>query len=101
MLALALVTAVYCLQYDILRQPIPHDTTFHIYAAQQMLEGHAIYRDVAIIKAPLADFAAAFAIVVGHILRISDIMATRILSLFSVMAAASVTYLAGRVLFDS
>ncbi len=101
MIALALLAAAYSLQYDILRQPIPHDTTFHIYAAQQMLEGHAIYRDVAIIKAPLADFVSAFAIFIARVIGISDIMGTRLMSLTIVMATASATYWAGRVLFHS
>ncbi len=101
MIALALFAAAYSLQYDILRQPIPHDTTFHIYAAQQMLEGHPIYRDVAIIKAPLADFASAFAILVARAIHISDIMGTRLMSLAVVTATVSATYLAGRVLFRS
>ena len=101
MIALALLAAAYSLQYDILRQPIPHDTTFHIYAAQQMLEGHAIYRDVAIIKAPLADFISAFAILIARVIGISDIMGTRLMSLTIVMATASATYWTGRVLFRS
>lgn len=99
--ALALVAAAYSLQYDILRQPLPHDTTFHIYAAQQILDGHAIYRDVAIIKAPLADFASAFAILIARAVHISDIMGTRLMSLAVVMATTGATYLAGRVLFGS
>ncbi len=101
MIALALCAAAYSLQYDILRQPIPHDTTFHIYAAQQMLAGNAIYRDVAIIKAPLADFVSAFAIFVARVIGISDIMGTRLMSLAMVMATTSATYWAGRVLFQS
>lgn len=97
--ALALITAAYSLQYDILRQPIPHDTTFHIYAAQQMLEGGVIYRDVAIIKAPLSDFVSAFAIWLARLFGISDIMGTRLMSLAMVMGTTGATYLAGRVLF--
>lgn len=101
MVALAFAAAAYSLQYDILRQPLPHDTTFHIYAAQQILDGHAIYRDVAIIKAPLADFASAFAILIARAMHLSDIMGTRLMSLAVVMATTGATYLAGRVLFRS
>lgn len=99
MVALALIAGVYALQFDILRQPIPHDTTYHIYAAQQILENHPIYRDVGIIKAPLSDFASALAILIARAIRISDIMGTRLMSLAVVMATASVTYLAGVTLF--
>src|SRR5581483_4362242 len=101
MLVLALVAAEYALHYNIFLQAIPHDTTYHIYAAQQMLDGHAIYRDVAIIKAPLSDFATALALVVGRALGISDIMSARLMSLLTFMGTASVTYWAGRVLFKS
>lgn len=101
MVALALIAGAYALQYDILRQPIPHDTTYHIYAAQQILENHPIYRDVGIIKAPLSDFASALAILIARAIRISDIMGTRLMSLSVVMATASVTYLAGKTLFRS
>lgn len=99
MIAIALAAGAYALQFDILRQPIPHDTTYHIYAAQQILDNHPIYRDVAIIKAPLSDFASALAIWVARVIGISDIMGTRLMSLSVVMATASVTYLAGTVLF--
>lgn len=101
MVALALIAGVYALQFDILRQPIPHDTTYHIYAAQQILDNHPIYRDVGIIKAPLSDFASALAILIARAIRISDIMGTRLMSLGVVMATASVTYLAGVALFRS
>ena len=101
MLLLALIAGEYALNYDITLQAIPHDTTYHIYAAQQILDGHAIYRDVAIIKAPLADFATAFALVAARIIGISDIMGARLMSLLVAMATTSVTYLAGRVLFRS
>lgn len=101
MLALALISGIYALQYNILLQPIPHDTTFHIYAAQQILDGHAIYRDVAIVKAPLADFATALMLIFSRMARITDISGARVLSLLVVMASASATYLAGRVLFRS
>jgi len=100
-LVLALVTAEYALNYNLFLQAIPHDTTYHIYAAQQILEGHAIYRDVAIIKAPLADFATAFAILFGRAAGISDIMSARLMSLLTAMATVGVTYWAGRVLFKS
>lgn len=101
MLTLALIALVYALQYNIVLQPIPHDTTFHIYAAQQMLDGHPIYRDVAIIKAPLADFATALAIWVARLVRITDTMGARLMSLAVAVATTSITYLAGRVLFRS
>ncbi|HZQ05034.1 MAG TPA: hypothetical protein VFD70_00530, partial [Anaerolineae bacterium] len=101
MIVLALIAGVYSLQYNILLQAIPHDTTFHIYAAQQILEGHAIYRDVAIIKAPLADFATAFALIFSRIFGISDTSGARVMSLLVSMAVTSATYLAGRVLFRS
>lgn len=101
MLALGLVALWYSLQYNILLQAVPHDTTFHIYAAQQILDGHAIYRDVAIIKAPLADFVTAFALVIARLVRISDVMGARLMSLAVVVATTSVTYLAGRVLFHA
>lgn len=100
-IGLALLTGIYSLQYDILRQAIPHDTTFHIYAAQQMLEGHPIYRDVAIIKAPLADFASALAILIARMIHISDIMGTRLMSLAVAMAVTGATYFSVRVLFRS
>lgn len=101
MLVLALIAGEYALNYNIFVQAIPHDTTYHIYAAQQILDGHAIYRDVAIIKAPLSDFATAFAILAGRALGISDIMSARLMSLLTFMATVSVTYWAGRVLFKS
>ncbi len=101
MLALALIALVYALQYNLVFQAIPHDTTFHIYAAQQMLDGHPIYKDVAIIKAPLADFATALAIWLARLVRISDVMGARLMSLAVAVATTSVTYLAGRVLFRS
>lgn len=99
MIALALVAGAYSLQYHLSQQPIPHDTTFHIYAAQQMLEGHPIYRDVAIIKAPLADFAMALTLLVTRAFGMSDVLGARLMSLGVVMATTSMTYLAGRVLF--
>lgn len=98
-IALALFAALYSLQYDILRQPLPYDTTYHIYAAQQMLIGHAIYRDVGIIKAPLSDFASAFAVMVARAIHISDIMGTRLMSLSVAMATVGAVYLAGKALF--
>ncbi len=101
MIVLALIAGAYSLQYNIFLQAIPHDTTFHIYAAQQMLEGHAIYRDVAIIKAPLSDFATAFALIFSRIIGVSDTSGARVMSLLVSMAVTSVTYLAGRVLFRS
>lgn len=101
MLALTLVALVYALQYNLLFQAIPHDTTFHIYAAQQMLDGHPIYRDVAIVKAPLADFATVFAVWLARLVHISDVMGARLMSLAVAVATTSVTYLAGRVLFRS
>lgn len=101
MIALALVAIEYALHYNLFLQAIPHDTTYHIYAAQQMLVGHPIYRDVAIIKAPLADFAAAFAIAGARGIGISDVMGTRLLSLLVAAATTSMTYLAGRVLLRS
>lgn len=101
MIALALVAGIYALQYNILLQPIPPDTTFHIYAAQQILDGHPIYRDVAIIKAPLSDFATALALIGARAIGISDIMGARLMSLLVAMATTSVTYLAGRVLLNS
>lgn len=100
-LVLALVAAEYALNYNLFLQAIPHDTTYHIYAAQQILEGHAIYRDVAIIKAPLSDFATALAILLGRLAGISDIMSARLMSLLTAMATVGVTYWAGRVLFKS
>ncbi len=101
MVALAIIALWYALQYNIILQVVPHDTTFHIYAAQQILEGHPIYRDVAIIKAPLADFVTAFALLVSRALRISDVMGARLMSLCIAVATTGVTYLAGRVLFRS
>lgn len=101
MIALGLVALVYSLQYNLFLQAIPHDTTFHIYAAQQMLEGHPIYLDVAIIKAPLADFATVLALIVARVLHISDITGARLMSLSVAVATTSVTYLAGCVLFRS
>src|SRR5207247_3385749 len=61
-IVLSALAALLFLRYDMLEQPFPPDTTFHVYAGQQILQGHAIYRDVGIIKAPLADFIAAFSI---------------------------------------
>lgn len=101
MLALALVAGLYALQYNIFQQAIPHDTTFHIYAAQQILDGHALYRDVAIIKAPLSDFLTAAAMLGARLIGISDIMGARLLSLAAATATTAVTYLAGRTLFRS
>ncbi len=100
-LLLAGIAIEYALNYNILLQAIPPDTTYHIYAAQQMLDGHAIYRDVAIIKAPLADFVTVFALVFGRIIGISDIMSARLMSLLVAVAATLATYWAGRVLFRS
>src|SRR5919202_4015398 len=93
---LSVLAALVFLKYDIIRQPIPPDTTFHIYAGQQMLQGHPIYRDVGIIKAPLSDFVASLAIVLFQPFGISDIFANRLV--FWIIAAATVgmTYLAGR-----
>jgi len=101
MTLLAFIAAEYALNYNIFSQALPQDTTYHIYAAQQMLEGHAIYRDVAIIKAPLADFVTAFALIAGRALGLSDIMSARLMSLWVVMGTTAVTYWAGRVLFRS
>jgi len=89
------------LQYDLPDQPTPQDTTYHIYAAQQMLEGHAIYRDVAIIKAPLADFMTTFALVVGRLLHLRDTIAARILFMLVATLTIGVIYLTGRRLFQS
>jgi hypothetical protein len=101
LLTLALIAAEYALNYNIFLQAIPHDTTYHIYAAQQMLDGSAIYRDVAIIKAPLADFATAFALLLGRGMGISDIMSARLMSLLTAIGTVCVTYWAGRVMFRS
>lgn len=101
LLALALIAAEYALNYNLFLQAIPHDTTYHIYAAQQMLDGNAIYRDVAIIKAPLADFATAFALAFGRGAGVSDIMSARLMSLLTAIGTTLVTYWAGRVLFHS
>src|SRR5581483_10191079 len=89
------------LQYDLPDQPTPQDTTYHIYAAQQMLEGHAIYRDVAIIKAPLADFMTTVALGIGRLANLRDTLAARILFLLVATATMGVIYLAGKVLFQS
>ena len=98
---LMLMAAWTFLQYDLVRQPIPEDTTYHIYAAQQMLEGHPIYRDVAIIKTPLADFFTAFALPPGRLAGLADTMASRLIFLLVGIGTVGVTYLAGRVLFGS
>jgi hypothetical protein len=89
------------LHYDLTQQPIPEDTTYHIYAAQQMLEGHPIYRDVAIIKAPLADFLTLFALPIGRVLQLADTLAARLIFLLVALLTIGVTYLAGRELFGS
>lgn len=104
MLLLILLTlaAVWTLlHYNIRQQPIPGDTTYHIYAAQQMLEGHPIYLDVAIIKTPLADFFTLLALPIGRLIGITDTFAARVLFLLVALCAIGFTYLAGRVLFDS
>lgn len=101
MLVLALIAAEYAVNYNIFLQAIPHDTTYHIYAAQQMLEGNAIYRDVAIIKAPMSDFATVFALLAGRAFGISDIMSARLMSLLTAIGTVCVTYWSGRVLFKS
>ena len=89
------------LQFNLFEQPTPPDTTYHIYAAEQILEGHAIYRDVAIIKAPLSDFFTAFALVVGRLGNVSDTIAARILFLLVAAATVSIIYLCGKILFGS
>lgn len=101
LLLLAFIAVEYALSYNIFLQAIPQDTTYHIYAAQQILDGHAIYRDVAIIKAPLADLATAFALAFGRGISVSDIMSARLLSLLTATGTVLVTYWAGRVLFRS
>lgn len=101
MIVLTVIALVYALQYNFFFQAIPHDTTFHIYAAQQMLDGHPIYLDVAIIKAPLADFATVLAILFARLIHVSDITGARLMSLIVAVSATSLTYLAGRVLFRS
>lgn len=101
LLLLAVIAAEYALSYNIFLQAIPQDTTYHIYAAQQILDGHAIYRDVAIIKAPLADFVTAFALAFGRGAGVSDIMSARLMSLLTVIGTVLVTYWAGRDLFRS
>lgn len=100
-LALTLIAAEYALSYNIFMQALPQDTTYHIYAAQQILDGHAIYRDVAIIKAPLADFVTAFALAFGRAAGISDIMSARLMSLLVAVGTTLTTYWAGRALFHS
>lgn len=98
-LALSLFAGLVYLRSDIITQPLPHDTTFHIYAGQQMLIGHAIYRDVAIIKAPLSDFGSALAILAARAAGITDTMGARIFFLLVAMASVGVTFLAGRTFF--
>ena len=98
-LGVSALAALLFLKYDMLRQPFPPDTTFHVYAGQQMLLGHAIYRDVAIIKAPLSDFVAAFSMVLGRLFSIPDVIAPRIIFWLIAAATVGMTYLAGRYLF--
>lgn len=101
MIALALAALPVYLQYDLWHQQIPPDTTYHIYAAQQMLDGQVIYRDVAIIKAPLADFVTVFAIAFGRFIHIADLTAVRLAFLAVALATVGITYLAGRTFFNS
>jgi hypothetical protein len=100
-IGLGLAAALLSLKYDMLQQPFPPDPTLHVYAAQQILQGHVIYRDVGIIKAPLSDFVAAFAIVGLQPFGVPDWLATRLV--FWVVAAATVgmTYLTARFSFGN
>jgi hypothetical protein len=98
---LAIIAGWTFLQFDITQQPLPGDTTYHIYSAQQMLLGHPIYLDVAIVKTPLADFITLFALPVGRALEIDDVMSARLVFFLLSIATVVVVYLAGRVLWDS
>jgi hypothetical protein len=98
---LAIIAGWTFLQFDITQQPLPGDTTYHIYSAQQMLLGHPIYRDVAIVKTPLADFITLFALPIGRALNIDDVMSARLVFFLLSIATVVVVYLAGRVLLDS
>ena len=100
-IGLSLISALLSLKYDMLQQPFPSDPTLHVYAAQQILQGHVIYRDVGIIKAPLSDFVAAFAIVGLQPFGVPDWLATRLV--FWAVAAATVgmTYLTARFSFGN
>lgn len=101
LLVLALAVGWSFLQYDIGQQPIPGDATYHIYVAQQMWEGHPVYRDVTIVKTPLADFLVMFGLPVGRALGIQDTMTARLVFLLLSLATVVVVYFAGRVLLDS
>lgn len=101
MVGLALLTAWTFLQFGLTLQPIPGDTTYHIYSAQQMLAGHPIYRDVAIVKTPLADFVVLLALPFGRAFSLDDVMIARLVFMLLTVAAVLVVYLAGRDLLDS
>lgn len=101
MAGLALLAGWTLLQFDMTQQPLPGDTTYHIYAAQQMLEGHPIYRDVTIVKTPLADFMTLFALLAGRAFGLDDIVSARLMFFLLTLASVLVVYLAGRDLLSS
>lgn len=101
MAGLALLVGWTLLQFDITRQPLPGDTTYHIYAAQQMLQGHPIYRDVTIVKTPLADLFVLLALPIGRAFALDDVMTARLVFFLLTIVSVLVVYLAGRDILDS
>jgi len=82
-------------QYDLLNRKLDADASFMLYAAQQILRGHAPYVSVAIVKLPLSPLVTAFSMGAGRILQMDDIVGGRIGSWLCASLTVGAVYLIG------
>ncbi len=88
-------------QYDLLNRKLDADASFVLYAAQQILRGHAPYVSVAIVKLPLAPLVTAFSMSAGRVLQMDDIVSGRIGSWICASLTVGAVYWIGARLLKS
>lgn len=86
---------------DLLHAPMSHDMSLQMYAAQLISEGLAPYVKVGLVKTPLGAMYAAFAILVGNLFGVWDILAVRFAFLLAMALGVGGMYLWAREQFDS
>ena len=92
--AAIIVTVVVLLMYEPLKQAEGGDSAVYDYISQSILRGRIPYRDVVDIKWPGGPYLSAFAMAVGKLVGIRDIIAVRLFQIFSCGLLSAATFLA-------
>ncbi|MEW6127381.1 MAG: hypothetical protein AB1757_10105 [Acidobacteriota bacterium] len=100
-IALFLFAIVLFLAYRPFSQIVIGDTAFYDYIAQSILRGQLPYRDTVDIKFPGGAYLSAFAMLIGKLFGLRDVLAVRVLYLLLAGIFCALIFLVGRVYLSS